>query len=221
MLILALITPVRTDPEPTILAILNSLNEELAHLVRRRLLVALLTHHDRLELLLVPIRARLLLLVLLLLGPRIRIQIPLLRFPLHRQVVRELALLPLLAVPLLEEYAHHRLGVHAKGDLLDLRGFGDQGFQLPLGGLGGLLLALAGSLLGGLFLLFGGAARFHLGVESLDLLLGLGTLLVLHAEGAVLDELGGRRLVLAAGSLFDLLGRHGGRFGGLVLGGKR
>lgn len=42
MFIHALVCPVGADPEPSVLAILNGLNEELAHLVGGCFLVALL-----------------------------------------------------------------------------------------------------------------------------------------------------------------------------------
>ena len=41
------------------------------------------------------------------------VEVPLRRLPLDRRVVRELALVALLAQPLLEEGAEHRLGVHS------------------------------------------------------------------------------------------------------------
>lgn len=216
MLILALITSIRTDPEPAVLSVLNGLDKELAHLIRRRLLVTLLAQYHSRQLLGVPVRARLGLLLLLLLLPVIGIQVPLLRLALNGQIVAKLALLSLFAVALLEEDAHDRLGVHAKGHLLDLRWLRYEGLHLALGCLGGELVALALGLLGRLLLFFGAAAGLHLRVQLGDLLLGLRALLVLHAECAVLDELGGRRLVLAAGRLLGLFWRHDGRlFAGL------
>ena len=47
MLVLALVAAVRTHPEPAVLAVLDGLDEELAHLVRPGLLVALLGEEDR------------------------------------------------------------------------------------------------------------------------------------------------------------------------------
>lgn len=78
MLVHALVTAIRTSPEPTILSILDSLDEELAHLVGCRLGVTVLGHDDIAQLFLVPIShiilLPLLILLLLLQLPRIGIQ---------------------------------------------------------------------------------------------------------------------------------------------------
>ena len=52
------------------------------------------------------------------------VEVPLRRLPLDRRVVRELALVALLAQPLLEEGAEHRLGVHSwRGNKTIQRGY--------------------------------------------------------------------------------------------------
>ena len=56
MLIHALISSVRADPEPTVLALLNRFDKELAHLVCGGALVALLRQDDGTQLFFVPVR---------------------------------------------------------------------------------------------------------------------------------------------------------------------
>lgn len=216
MLVHALVAAVGADPEPSILAILNGLDKVLAHLLRRRLLVALLGQDHLAQLLLVPVGRRLLLLLLTLLFSGVGVQVPLLRLALEREVVGKLALLALLAVALLEEDAHYRLGVDAKRHLLDLGGAVEQRVGLPLGILGCLLLALALGLLGLLLLLLGAATGAQVLLHLLDLPLRLGSLLVLHAKRAVLDHLAGRLLGLGSALVLLALFRHGGWFGGGV-----
>lgn len=123
MLVHALIAAIRTRPKPTVFAVLDRLDEVLAHLVRRRFRVAVLGHDHLAQLLLVPVLHPIFLLPLLVRFPRVLIQILLLSLPLHRQVVRELALLSLLAIPLFVELADDRFGVDAEGHLLHLDGF--------------------------------------------------------------------------------------------------
>ncbi len=120
MLVHALVAAIRTRPEPTVFAVLDRLNEVLAHFVRRRFRIAVLGHDHLPQLLLVPVFHPIFLLPLLLRFPSVLIQVYLLHLPLHRQVVRELALLPLLAIPLLVELAHDRFRVHAEGHFLHL-----------------------------------------------------------------------------------------------------
>ena len=67
MLVHALVAAIGTSPEPTILAILDSLDEELAHLVGCRLGVTMLGHDDITQLLLIPISHIILLPLLILL----------------------------------------------------------------------------------------------------------------------------------------------------------
>lgn len=209
MLVHALVAPVGTDPEPAILAVFDGLDEELADLVRRGLLVALLRENDRPQLLLVPVCRGLHLLLLVLIRPGIGVQTPLLDLALVLEVVRELALLALLTVSLFEEDADNSLGIDTEGDLLDLGGLVEQGLLLPLGILCGLLLLLPLSLLGLLTFLLGSAARFRHGAELSNLLLRSTALLVLHAKGLVGHRLLGGGLDLGA-TLVGLLGRHGG-----------
>lgn len=124
MLVHALVASIRTCPEPSVLLVLDGLDEELAHLVRCGLGVAVLAEHDIAQLLLVPIVYVVLLLALLflflLLVSAVGVQTPLLRLALHIEVVRKLAALALFAVALLEELAEHRLGVDTKWHLLHL-----------------------------------------------------------------------------------------------------
>lgn len=168
----ALIAAVRTAPEPAILPDLDGFDEEFAHFIGRRLRVAVLAHHHLPQLLLVPPAHIVLPLLLLLFSlPRIRIQIPLLAFPPHIQIVAELALLALLAAALLVELAEHGLGVDAEGDLLDLHGLEQLG-GFALGGFGGGLFAFAGGLFGVFAFLFGGFGVGGLGLDGFDLFLG-------------------------------------------------
>lgn len=179
----ALIAPVRTTPEPAILANLDGLDEELTHFVRRRLRVAVLAHHHQPQLLLVPpshIVLALLLLLLVLL-PRVRVQVPLLALPAHIQIVAELALLALVAAALLVELAEHGLRIDAEGHFLHLHGLEQLG-GFALGGFGGGFLALAGGFLGVFALLFGRFGVGGLGLDGFDLFLG-GAAFFLRKEG--------------------------------------
>jgi len=147
----ALVAPVWARPKPSILRVLNCLDEVLAHLVRRRSLVSLLTQNNLVQLLFVPISHIILLLSflfrLLINISAIRIQTPLLRLPLHRKVVRELTLASLFAVALLEELAEHRLGVDTEWHLLHLYGLEEVG-DFAFGVLGGLLFPFSLQFLG-------------------------------------------------------------------------
>jgi len=84
--------------------------------------------------------------------------------------VRELALLPLVAVAILEKLADHRLWVDAKWHLLDLHGLEELG-GLALGGFGGGLFLLALLFFGLLFLLLGRLRGGGCLLDLLDLLL--------------------------------------------------
>lgn len=211
MLVLALVTSVGTDPEPSVQAILDGLDKVLADLVRGGLLVALLGQHNRPQLLLVPVRRRFSPFLLLLFRPGVCVQALLVRLSVQFQVVGELALLALFAVALLVEDTQDCLGVDAEGHLLDLGGLVHQSLRLALCGLGSQLLLLALGFLGGLLFLLGGAATLCLGLHLLDGPLGGTALLVLHAEGLVLDGLLGVHLL--GGALVGLFGRHLCEFG--------
>lgn len=120
MLIHALISSVGADPEPSVLAIFNSLDEVLAYLVGSSALITLLGQHDGPQLLLVPVGRGLKLLLFVLFFAGILVDILLLRLAVHVKIMRELALVALLAVALSMENANDCLGVHAKRHLLDL-----------------------------------------------------------------------------------------------------
>ena len=169
----AFIAPIRTCPEPAILAVLHRLNEELAHFIRCRLRIPMFTQHHLPQFLFVPTRhiILLLLLILILTLPRIRIQVPLLALPSHLQVMTELALFPLLAAPLFIELAEHGFWVDAEGHFLDLDGFEEFG-GFPLCGFGSGFFALTGGLFGGFAFLFGGFGVGGLGLDVFDLFLG-------------------------------------------------
>ena len=68
----------------------------------------------------VPFRHVVFLLCLVFSFPRVLIQILLLAFSFHCQIMAEFAFLALLAIPLLIEYAQHGLRIHTKRNLLDL-----------------------------------------------------------------------------------------------------
>lgn len=204
MAVHALVTSIRTGPEPTVLALLDSLDEELANLVGGGLGVAVLAHDDVSQLGLVPIShvVLLLLITLVVVVAGVGVQALLLALHADGRVVGELAFFALVAGALFEELTQDRLGVDAKGHLLDLDRLEEFG-SLALGGLGGLLLLLAEGLFGVLFLLLrrlGGVVR---GLHGFDLALGGTTLFVLHTERLVDGDLGRLGLV-------SLLGRHGG-----------
>lgn len=119
----ALISSVRTRPEPAVFLILDSLDKVLAHFFRRGLWIAVLARHHFPQLLLVPrIHSILFLDILLVVVARILVEIPLFGLSLHIRIVTELALPPLFAVTLLEKYTEHRLRVDTEWDLLRLHG---------------------------------------------------------------------------------------------------
>ena len=70
----------------------------------------------------VPIRHIVFLFLILFGFPGVLIQVFLFTLPLHRQIMTELALPPLLAIALLEEHTQHRLRIHAKRHFLHLNG---------------------------------------------------------------------------------------------------
>lgn len=83
MLVHALISSIRTRPEPTVFTLLNCLDEEFADLVCGGLLVPLFRQYYSIQFCLVPIIHRLGLLLDFILLPRVLIQILLCRLPLH------------------------------------------------------------------------------------------------------------------------------------------
>ncbi len=150
----ALVTSIGTNPEPTVLLVLNCLNEVFADLVSRRPRVTVLAHDDLAKLLLIPLVHGIALLLLLLRLSRIGVKILLSRLALYIRVVTELALATLLTVALLVEHAKHGLRIHTEGDLLHLDGLEQlEGILLRL--LRGPLLSLASLLLGRFPLLIG------------------------------------------------------------------
>lgn len=145
----ALITTIRTRPEPTIFLILNRLDEIFAHFVGRRLRIPMFTQHHISQFRLIPLINRIFFFAISsgLRISRIGVQIPLGGFPLHTEIVTEFTLLALVAVSLFIELAHHSLGVHAKWHFLYL-----DGLEEFCGILSGLFF---GGLLGGSTRLFG------------------------------------------------------------------
>lgn len=193
MLVHTLIPPVRTLPEPAVFAILDRLDEVFTDFIRGRLGVSVFARHHLSQFGLVPIGhvvfLPLVLLGLLLPFPRVLIEILLLPFPLHGQVVAEFALFPLLAVALLEKLAEDGFWVDAEGHFLHLDRFEQLG-GFPLRLLRGFLFFLALGLLGVLAFLLGGFGGRGLGGELGDLFFGAAAFFVLHAEGLVLHDLG-------------------------------
>lgn len=197
MLVHAPIAAVGTRPQPAVFPVLDRLDEVFADFVRGGFRVAVFAQHDLPQLRLVPRRHVVFpsaaaffpfpfftIIVFLLFVPRILIQIPLGTLPPHLQIMAEFALLPLLAVALLEELAHHRLGVHPEWHLLDLdrleqfgrfafrrfrRGF----FALP-GGFFGVFPFLLGR--------FGGAG---LRLDGFDLFLRGGAFFLFFCAGGL------------------------------------
>jgi hypothetical protein len=154
VLVHALVAAIGTSPEPTILAILDSFNKELAHLVGSRLGVTMLRLDNITQLLLIPISHIILFLflicLLLLQLSRIGVQTLLLTLDTLTQVVRKLALPSLLTSALFEKLTQHGLGVYSKGHLLDLNGLEEFG-GFAFGGFGGQLFLFADQLFGFLF----------------------------------------------------------------------
>lgn len=153
----ALVTSIRTNPEPTVLLVLDCLDEVFADLVSRRPGVTMLAHDDLAKLLLIPLVHGIALLLLFFRLSRIGVKILLGRLALYIRVVTELALATLLTVALLEEHAKHGLRIHTKGNLLHLDGLEQlKGILLRL--LRRPLLSLPLLLLGCFPLLIGGLA---------------------------------------------------------------
>lgn len=117
----------------------------------------------------------------------------------------KLALLALLAIPLLVENADDRFRVDTERHFLYLRGLVEQRIRLSLSLLGGPLLAVTGGLLGVFAFLLCARAGFELG----NSFLGDGALLVLHAKGLVLDSL--FDIGLLGGGFFILFWCHVGQ----------
>ena len=149
VLVHALVAAIRAGPEPTVLAVFDGGDEVFADLFGGGFGVAVFREDDLVEFgfflgvssllnliftyfvgvwggkhTFIPVSHIILfpvpLFLLFVLLPCVLIQILLLRFPLYAQIVTKFALLPFFAVPLLVEYAHHRLRVHTKRYLLHL-----------------------------------------------------------------------------------------------------
>lgn len=190
MLVHALITTIRTNPEPTILLVLHSLNKEFADLVGSRPWVSMFAQHDTAQLLLVPLIHSISLLSVLLAFPgitRVGVQILLGRLALNVQVMTELALATLLTTTLFVELAQNSLRVDTKWNFLHLDRL-EQLCSLLLSCLGSLLFELTLGLLSGSFLLFGVLVGCGLRVQLGNLSLG-GSSFFLFGVVLVIDAL--------------------------------
>ena len=175
----ALLTTVWALPKPTVLSVLDSLEEELANLVGSGLGVTVLAQDDFIELLLVPLVHGIVLLLVVLVSD-VSVEVLLLRFATGVERVAKLALGSLVTSTCLPEGTGDTLGIDTKRHLglydgeqwvigNHLGGFGSSLLLLGLALLlGELLLALACSLL--------------LLLDERYLLLTLASLLVLHTE---------------------------------------
>lgn len=131
MFVHALITAVRTRPKPSVFAVFDRLDEELAHFVGCRLGIAVFAEHHVPQLLLVPLLHTILLLNRIFLGfllfffliSSICVQTSLVNFALDSQVMREFALPAFVAVTLLVELTEDSLGVDTEGYFLNLKRF--------------------------------------------------------------------------------------------------
>lgn len=195
MLVHALITTIRTDPEPTILLVLHSLNKEFADFFGSRPWISMFAQHDTAQLLFVPLIHSISLLSVLLAFlsiTRVSVQILLRRLALNVQVMTELALATLLTATLLVELAQNSLWVDAKWNLLYLDRL-EQLCGFFLGSFGSLLFELTLGLLSGSFLLFRVLVGCGLRVQLGNLSLGgssfflFGAMLVSCAVQQVLD----------------------------------
>ena len=174
MLVHALVTTIGTNPEPTILLVLHSLNKELANFFGSRPGVSMFAQYDAAQLLLVPLIHSISLLSVLLAFPgitRVGVQILLGRLALNVQVMTELALATLLTATLLVELAQNSLRVDTEWNLLYLDGL-EQLCRFFLSCLGSLLFGLTLGLLSGSFLLFGVLVGCGLRVQLVNLSLG-------------------------------------------------
>jgi hypothetical protein len=189
MLVKTFVSTIWTYPEPTILLVLDGLDEVLAHFVRCCLRVAVFALDHISQLFLVPLGHAVLLLCLLLVFfvSVVRVQTPLLSLALHVGVVRELAFLALFAIALLEKLTENGLGVDTEWNLLNLDGFEELG-DFFAGLLGGRFFFLFLELFGRFLLLVGGASRGG-GVDLLNLSLRGSTLFIFHAKGLVDGDL--------------------------------
>jgi hypothetical protein len=130
VLIHALITAIRTRPEPSVSSVLDRFDEKFAHFVGRRLGIAVFAEHHISQLLLVPLLHAILLLNRIFLGffllfllfliSSICVQTSLVDFTLDSQVVRELALPAFVAVTLLVKLAEDSLWIDTERHLLYL-----------------------------------------------------------------------------------------------------
>lgn len=182
MLVHALVTTVGTSPEPTILLVLDRLDEVLANLVGGGTGVSVLAHDNAAQLLLVPCVHGIGLLCLfgVLCIARIGVQILLGSLALDVQVVTEFTLATLLTATLLVELTQYGLRVDTKGHLLNLHWLEKVG-SFPLRGICGILLCLKSGLLGVFALLIGVTAMSSLCLQLLNLFLG-GTTFFLFKE---------------------------------------
>lgn len=149
MSIHALITTIRTRPEPSIFLILNRFNKVFAHFISRRLRIPMFTQHHISQFRLIPLINRILFFAISssLRISRVRVQIPLHRFPLDTQVVAEFTFFALVAVSLFIKLTDHSLWIHAKRYLLYLNRL-EEFCGVPFG-------LFLGSLFGGSACLFG------------------------------------------------------------------
>lgn len=171
MLIHALITAIRTSPEPTILLVLDRLDKVLADLVGGCAWVSVLAHHDTAQLLLVPVVHGIGLPGFLFRLTGVSVEILLRGLALNVHIVTELALAALLTTTLLVEHTQHGLGVNTERHLLDLDGL-EELCCLLLGQLSGLLLGLTLGLLGCLLLFVGILVGCGLRIQLGNLFLG-------------------------------------------------
>jgi len=196
MLIHALISSVRTSPEPSILLILDRLDEVFAYFIRRRLRIPMLTQHHLAQLLLIPIVHAILLLVLLLLLSTICVQTLLLCLALDRQIVTKLALPTLVAVAFFVELAEDCLWIDTEGHLLDLYGLEEVG-DFAACVLGGLLFLFTLELFGFLLLLVGSLCGRDLSLDLFDLFLSSTTFFLWKRVlvWGYMEEIEGRRWI--------------------------
>lgn len=179
----ALVTTIGTSPEPSVLLVLDGIDEVFADLLGRASRVSVLAGNDLAQLLFVPVVHGILLLHLILILlhiPRIGVQILLGSLTFGVQVMAELALTALFTVALLVENTDNGLGVDTKRNLLHLDRL-EQLCRLLLGVGCGLLLGFNASLFSCLSLIIRSNVGLILGFHLFDLSLGLSTFF-LHAE---------------------------------------
>ena len=184
VLVHALVSSIRTRPEPTIFLVLHSLDEELAHLVGGCARVSVFAENNTSKLLLVPVIHGILLLLVFFLGfliTRVGVQILLGGLTFDIGVVGELALPALFTVALLEEKTQNSLWVNAEWNLLDLYRL-EELKSLLLGLLCGFLFSLTLLLICGLLFLVCVFVAGSLSIQLLDLSFGRSSLFILETE---------------------------------------